>query len=143
MARSGAVGKVEARPDAPAPRSTRSSASLAHLPADHPRPPRLQATRIRPRRSITRGSAPLATDGSDPGSPRTTPGAPPPPPAGRSRPLAGQVHQPVQVRAVRERLGLEPADLAGRRGGVVSGPPAHNRVQRGIDAPALSVVEVL
>ena len=65
------------------PPSTRPSARLPHLTADHPRPPRLDATPIRSRRTITRGSAPLAADRSVPGSPRTTPGAPPPPPAER------------------------------------------------------------
>ena len=58
-------------------------------------------------------------------------------------PLAGQVHQPVQVLAGRERLGLEPADLAGRGGRMVSGPTADHGAHRGIDAQALSVVEVL
>jgi hypothetical protein len=49
-------------------------------------------------------------------------------------PPAGQVHQPVQVRAGRGRLGLEPADLAGRGGGMVPSPTAGHGVQRGIDA---------
>src|SRR5512135_3330359 len=64
------------------PPSARPSASHPALTADHPHPPRLDAALIRPRRTITRGSAPLAADRSEPGSPRTTPGAPPPPPAG-------------------------------------------------------------
>src|SRR4051812_39085923 len=43
--------------------------------ADHPHRPRLDATLILPRRTITRGSAPLATDRYRPGLLRTTPGA--------------------------------------------------------------------
>ena len=43
---------------------TRPSASLPDLTADHTRPPRLDATPIRPRRTITRGSATLAADRS-------------------------------------------------------------------------------
>src|SRR5512135_2221748 len=58
-------------------------------------------------------------------------------------PPAGQVHQPAQVRAGRERLGLEPADLTGGGGGMVPGPTADHGAQGGIDAQALSVVEVL
>src|SRR5262249_3706653 len=65
-----------------------------NLTADHPHPPRLDATPIRPRRTITRGSAPLAVDPSAPGPPPTTPGAPPPPPAGTSRPWHGRPPSP-------------------------------------------------
>src|SRR5512135_1346953 len=58
-------------------------------------------------------------------------------------PPAGQVHQPVQVLARRERLGLEPGDLTGRGGGMVPGPTADHRAQRGVDAQAMSIVEIL
>ena len=64
-------------------------------------------------------------------------------PVGAIDPLAGEVHQPVQVVAGREGLGLEAGDLAGRGRRVVPGPTAHHGAHRGIDAESLGVVEVL
>jgi hypothetical protein len=57
--------------------------------------------------------------------------------------LAGQVHQPVQVLSGRERVGLEPADLPGRGGGEIPGPPADHGSHHRIDAQALGVIEIL
>src|SRR5512135_2457144 len=62
---------------------------LRHPATDHRRPPRLDATSIRPRRTIIPGLAPPAADRSGPGSPRTTPRERIPRPAGRSPPWHG------------------------------------------------------
>src|SRR5262245_23204779 len=66
-----ADGGTDARQAAATAPVSSTSAGLPSLKADHPHPPRLHATTIRPRPSVIPGSAPLVAARSGPGSPRT------------------------------------------------------------------------
>ncbi len=58
-------------------------------------------------------------------------------------PQARQVHQLIQIRLGRQRLGLEAGHLASRSGHGVTGPPTDDSAQGGVDTEAFGVVEVL